>query len=120
MNRLEKMEIQQMGKDEKTDAMILASIEAFPYLSIQEHTQILKVRARQLQNGKPTRLLPNDNNNKPRRLDDEMELAYKELHTGVLNHLFLVNRMFPTGSRTNALYKILPIPLYMLKLKDDY
>jgi hypothetical protein len=96
-------------------AALAACVNTMPYLTLLEHVQVLKTRAEMLQQGEAP-LVPVAHLNP---LDNEMEVAYKELHTGALNHLLFVDRKFPHGT-TDSLYKTVRVPLYMLKLKDDY
>lgn len=98
----------------ETDPKVIASIQTFPYLSIAEHTEVIKARAEMLANGAAP-LVPVI----IRELDDEMAVAYRELHTGMLGQHMFVERKFP-NIHHQPLYQTVKIPLYMIKLKDDY
>lgn len=98
------------------DAVVRASVKLSSYITTKEHAQIIKARAQMLQKGETplVDVLP------ARELDDEMVVAFKELHTGALNHVLCVERMFPDGAPGHLLYRAVNVPLHLLKLKDDY
>jgi DNA-directed RNA polymerase subunit K/omega len=79
----------------------------YPFITKFEHAVIIATRAQQLEDNFPTLLT-----NVERYLGDEMDLAWKELHCGLLDS-YSVRRPYPEGD---------PLDIFVghLKLKRDY